>query len=511
MDSDNPRGKPMNQSIFKPTALSSAVALSLGSTSALAVPPTEVNINNMLFGTTNYAAAGTLKDDGTGTMNSVDPFFYHTWTSSQQTVFLDSTDTWNGSSAQGPYDYDADLAGMTANQFGVGLFFNWNGQNDIAVLEIFDCDSVPGTCAGQGVAMDNGPFAGSVAAFSGGPAPISCQNLAVSELVPDTQILIPLADIFAGCTDVSGTATIGAFDADSPVGSTVTNDGTNLVYTPASAFQGSDQFGVTVADDVNTFDIVIDVQVGGKLQNNFTMLDSGGAGIGGTNDVDFTWDDVFSSSAVDAKGIPTDTDFSHVTLASGYPFFGAVWEANHIRIFQGPGTFTFDVSCTAADYDNGIVDCNRPLAPTDTSQYLEMTLADDEIGAHILFDWNGNLSIDVVNVWRQNEKWDTQNALYQGPAGVIPSDESTWRFVSVDADGDGVNGIPMVDGAFVGSNANFNIQPDRVACTPPDCPTDSGIIGDVKTGSFSMNLWGLVTGLFGLIGLRRYARSRAQR
>ena len=147
---------------MKKTLISSAiVAATLTSASVQA----DIAITNMLFGATNYAAGGTLLTAGGGSMFSVDDFFYHTWTGSQQTAFMDSSGTFAGSSAQGPYDYNADIAGMSAGQIAVGIFFNWNAQNDIAVLEIFDCAA--GICTGNGVAMDNGPFAGSVAQFSG--------------------------------------------------------------------------------------------------------------------------------------------------------------------------------------------------------------------------------------------------------------------------------------------------------------------------------------------------------
>lgn len=146
---------------MKKTLIASAIALTaIGSTAAQA----DIAISNMVFGGT-YAAGGTLNAAGTGSMYSIDPFFGHTWTASQQTGFMSAGDVWAGTSLQGAYNYNTDLAGMTAGQAAVGLFFNWNGSNEIAVLEIFDC--VGGICAGNGVAMANGPFAGSVATFNG--------------------------------------------------------------------------------------------------------------------------------------------------------------------------------------------------------------------------------------------------------------------------------------------------------------------------------------------------------
>ena len=147
---------------MKKTLIASALAMTtLGSVNAQA----DIAITNMLFGTTDYASGGSLTDAGDGAMFSVDDFFYHTWTGGQATTFMDNTGSWSGSSAQGAYDYDADIAGMSAGQVAVGIMFNWNGQNEIAVLEIFDCAA--NFCQGNGVSMANGPFAGSVAIFSG--------------------------------------------------------------------------------------------------------------------------------------------------------------------------------------------------------------------------------------------------------------------------------------------------------------------------------------------------------
>ena len=146
---------------MKKTILASAIALTaLASVNANA----DVAVSNMVFGNT-YAAGGTLTDAGNGNIFSIDPFYGHAWTAAQQTVFMDSSATWNGTSGQGAFDFDSAIAGMTGDQRAVGMFFDWNSSTGIAVLEIFDC--VAGTCSGNGVPMANGPFAGSIAVFNG--------------------------------------------------------------------------------------------------------------------------------------------------------------------------------------------------------------------------------------------------------------------------------------------------------------------------------------------------------
>lgn len=149
---------------MKKSILASAIAISaLGSVNANA----DIAITNMLFGTTNYVSAGSLLEGGGGSMHSIDPFFYRAWFATQATTFMDTTGVFAGSNTQGPWDYSAEIAGLTSNQIAVGIFFNWGGASNIAILEIFDCELSTGACTGNGIAMDNGPFVGSVATFSG--------------------------------------------------------------------------------------------------------------------------------------------------------------------------------------------------------------------------------------------------------------------------------------------------------------------------------------------------------
>lgn len=169
---------------MKKTLLVSAIAVSaLSSINAQADHissnnTTNIHITNMVFGTTDYAADGTLTREGDGGLFSIDPFFYHTWTATQQTLFLQNDDTWAGFSEQGAFDYTTQISAMTAGQVAVGMYFNWNGSNEIAVLEIFNCGYTVGSyarCNGNpstGVAMQNGPFIGSTAIFETAPAPI---------------------------------------------------------------------------------------------------------------------------------------------------------------------------------------------------------------------------------------------------------------------------------------------------------------------------------------------------
>ena len=150
---------------MKKTLLASAISLLLGSAASQA----DISVTNMFVdgtdGGLNFAAGGSLTNAGDGQAYSVDLFFGHGWTLDQQTMFMDNSGSWSGTSAQGPFDYDADIAAMTADQIAVGSYWNWNGSNEIAHLDIYDC--IAGVCTGVGVGHQNGPAAGTVLIFSG--------------------------------------------------------------------------------------------------------------------------------------------------------------------------------------------------------------------------------------------------------------------------------------------------------------------------------------------------------
>ena len=151
------------------TLLASAIALSLGA-SATAQAQT-ITITAMNFSGI-YAASGTVNDMGTGVMNSVDDFFYQPWTATQKT--WDDThevaSSWSGDGTNGSVNGSAFSYSytLTGNQVAVGTFFDWNTNNGIPVLTIYDCPvSGGGACTGASLPMANGPFSGSEPGFNG--------------------------------------------------------------------------------------------------------------------------------------------------------------------------------------------------------------------------------------------------------------------------------------------------------------------------------------------------------
>ena len=110
-----------------------------------------------------------------------------------------------------------------------------------------------------------------------------------------------------------------------------------------------------------------------------------------------------------------------------WPFFSFVWTAHDVRVF-GPGTYSFDSGCTVAEIQS--TGCPAGSA-ANSGPPISMTVGPGQIGVHILFDWNTSTNIDVVNVWNQDDVWDTygdappKNELYTGLAGpALPRREN---------------------------------------------------------------------------------------
>ena len=156
----------------------------------------------------------------------------------------------------------------------------------------------------------------------------------------------------------------------------------------------------------------------------FLMLGPGGTTVGNFNDV---------------TGSIGGGSWS---VASTSPFFGFVWTAHSGTTF-GPGTYTFDT--------------------VEGGSYTNIQVGANQVGGHILFDWNTATNIDVINVWN-----------FCSGCGA---------YTSTDINGNGLKGIPMIDGAFPGFSANFEF---KVAAVPVPAA-----------------VWLFGSGLLGLVGVAR--------
>ena len=142
--------------------------------------------------------------------------------------------------------------------------------------------------------------------------------------------------------------------------------------------------------------------------------------------------------------LPSCSDFATpAELETTQPFEGLLWTAAPVWLY-GPGDWTFE----ACPGDNS-TQCDNDPRP------LGMTVLDaasnggvPQLGAHMLFEWGSTQDIDVVVVW--NVDCGESQLTMTDPA--IPPNSTYPNGLPPD----GILGTPMVDGPFIGFNANFN-------------------------------------------------------
>ncbi len=204
---------------------------------------------------------------------------------------------------------------------------------------------------------------------------------------------------------------------------------------------------------------------------NFTMLNSLGGTVGGTNNVAMVWDGNGYNASSDYTG---PGSAANVTASSTTAFFGHTWAAHDIQVFTA-GSYSFDTTLGGGAAEVGI---------------MSVTVPTGQIGMHMLFDWNLVNNIDVFVVAASNTVFGAgvgysanfkacnaatiKNCLWDyldyGPDGQ-PIAANKWMLSSVDGNGDGIMGVSMqTGGPFAGFNANFNANmnptPDTVIPVP---------------------------------------------
>ena len=138
----------------------------------------------------------------------------------------------------------------------------------------------------------------------------------------------------------------------------------------------------------------------------FCMFDGNGAAVS-----DFSW-----GTTCD-QNVTGTVDGATFEVASPAQFFGQNWTA-HSGSILAEGTHTIDT------IQGGI---------------YTVTVGAGQVGGHILFNWGAVSDIDVINIWD------------------VTSVGGNDVYTSTDFDNDGILGGAMLDGAFAGFSANFNM------------------------------------------------------
>lgn len=196
------------------------------------------------------------------------------------------------------------------------------------------------------------------------------------------------------------------------------------------------------------------------ISNNFTLLSLTGGFLNGNVDVSMAWDGTVFTASGDYTG---PGGASNMTLSSRSPLYSQPWTAHDIQVFA-PGTYTFDTTLGGGNNETGI---------------QTLAVGAGQLGAHMLFDWNGSFNMDISILWAANGVFGN-TAAQQTLTGT-----AVWNAVSMDGDGDGIPGIAMNTGSPLSSYmANFNLN----GITPVPLP------GAV---------WLLGSGLLGILGAVR--------
>jgi hypothetical protein len=223
-----------------------------------------------------------------------------------------------------------------------------------------------------------------------------------------------------------------------------------------------------------------------------TVYGGPGYALDGTNDVTFNWTGTVFTANSDYTG---PGGASNASLSSPRPMFGFPWTAHDVQIFA-PGSYSFDASL-------------GNISPALETGTVHMTVDANQLGMHMLLDWNGNNNIDIVNVWNLNSTFSNcavtysnqdgtgSNCLWAGNTNTAGNNASTvFALASTDNDGDGTLGVPVspggpfYDNTYGGFNFNFNLQ--IAAAQPVPVPAA---------------FWPLGSGLLGLFGVARKRRN----
>ena len=181
---------------------------------------------------------------------------------------------------------------------------------------------------------------------------------------------------------------------------------------------------------------------------NFTVIDSVGNSAAGANDLVTVWDGSLNTE----QDVIDGTTRVNMFISSTQLILGLPFSVHDIRVF-GPGTYSFDT-------------CANNVTPVSCGP-LTMTVGPNQVGAHMLLDWNLDTNVDAINVWDRDRAFCAD--VPSPPCSIYPLtadgtarsglETVQWNLVSSNYDGDGIAGGLLVDGNFANSltlNLNLN-------------------------------------------------------
>ena len=182
----------------------------------------------------------------------------------------------------------------------------------------------------------------------------------------------------------------------------------------------------------------------------FDMFDPGGGVVDANDALPGT-----TATTNDVRDFGTGT----WTLSSTDTFFFGLWTAHSGTLYDTPDTYRFSAGDNCGFATPGSAGC----------EYIVDLLPGYTMG-HILFNWGATADIDVINIWDASGN-------------------------SVDINGNGIPGWGMIDGAFLGFNANFTVSPGG--------PTGAAYAGAASVVPVPAAVWLFGSGLLGLVGVAR--------
>ena len=179
-----------------------------------------------------------------------------------------------------------------------------------------------------------------------------------------------------------------------------------------------------------------------NLGNLTILFNYDGSVAAGANDFFTVWDGSLNTE----EDVVNGTTRENMFISNRQSILGAEWKVHDVRVF-GPGTYSFDTCANNLD----------PLDPYVRCAITEMIVNENQVGVHMLIDWNLEVNIDVINVWNKNQAFCPDGSTTCSLYGLITN--PVWDLTSSDADDDGISGVTLKDSRLGNDiTVNFNLN-----------------------------------------------------